>query len=106
MSTSPPFKVSVRSSTDTDVPAMVSIYHHHISTGLGDLDHAYEAQVLEAEDMRRRRKNMRKHRLPHLVAEVEGVVAGYAYAVPFRKRPAYRYTLKHSIYIHPAFVNR
>ena len=42
---------------------------------------------------------MRKRRLPHLVAEVDGSVAGYAYAVPFRKCPAYRYTLKHSIYV-------
>ena len=25
----------------------------------------------------------------------------YAYAVPFRKRPAYRYAVKHSIYVHP-----
>jgi L-amino acid N-acyltransferase YncA len=48
---------------------------------------------------------MRKQRLPHLVAEVDNSIAGYAYAVPFRKRPAYRYTLKHSIYVHHAFVN-
>jgi len=41
---------------------------------------------------------MRRKRLPHLVADIDGVVAGYAYAVPFRKRPAYRYTIKHSIY--------
>ena len=27
-------------------------------------------------------------------------VIGYAYVVLFRKRPAYRYTVKHSIYIH------
>jgi L-amino acid N-acyltransferase YncA len=27
-------------------------------------------------------------------------VIGYAYAVPFRKRPAYRYVVKHSIYVH------
>ena len=26
-------------------------------------------------------------------------MVGYAYAVPFRKRPAYRYTVKHSIYV-------
>ena len=44
---------------------------------------------------------MRKHKLPHLVAEIDGLIAGYAYAVPFRKRPAYRYTVKHSIYVHP-----
>jgi L-amino acid N-acyltransferase YncA len=99
-----PLNILVRPSTDADVSAMLAIYGHHISHGLGDTG-AYEAEPLEAEDMRRRRKNMRKHRLPHLVAEVDGTVAGYAYAVPFRKRPAYRYTLKHSIYIHHAFVN-
>ena len=43
---------------------------------------------------------MRNHRLPHLVAERRGIVVGYAYAAPFCKRPAYRYTLKHSIYVH------
>lgn len=100
-----PLKVSVRASTDADVPAMLAIYHHHISTGLGDAGAASDAGRMEAEDMLRRRKNMRKHRLPHLVAEADGIVVGYAYAVPFRKRPAYRYTLKHSIYIHHHFVN-
>jgi L-amino acid N-acyltransferase YncA len=99
-----PLNILVRASTDADVPAMLAIYRHHISHGIGDLG-AYEGEPLEDEDMKRRRKNMRKHRLPHLVAEIDGAVAGYAYAVPFRKRPAYRYTLKHSIYIHHAFVN-
>jgi phosphinothricin acetyltransferase len=44
---------------------------------------------------------MLRRRLPHLVAELNGGVIGYAYAVPFRKRPAYRYALKNSIYVHP-----
>jgi L-amino acid N-acyltransferase YncA len=47
---------------------------------------------------------MRKSRLPHLVADIDGVVARYAYAAPLRKRPAYRYTLKHSIYVPYEFV--
>ncbi|MEI9986547.1 MAG: N-acetyltransferase family protein [Aliidongia sp.] len=99
-----PLPVLVRASTDADVPAMLAIYRHHIAHGIGDLG-GYEAEPLEADDLRRRRKNMRNHRLPHLVAQIEGIVAGYAYTVPFRKRPAYRYALKHSIYIHPHFVN-
>jgi L-amino acid N-acyltransferase YncA len=99
-----PLNILVRASTDADVSAMLAIYRHHISRGIGDLG-TYEAEPLEDEDMKRRRKNMRKHRLPHLIAEVDGTVAGYAYAVPFRKRPAYRYTLKHSIYTHHEFVN-
>src|ERR1700759_4108265 len=100
-----PLKILVRASTVADFPPMLPIYHHHIPTGLSDAGAADDASDLEAEDYRRRRKNMRKHRLPHLVAEADGVVAGYAYVVPFRKRPAYRFTLKHSIYIHHQFVN-
>ena len=91
--------IIIRPSTDMDVPAMVAIYAHHIQRGIGDLGD-YEAEPLDAEDLKRRRKTMRKKRLPHLVADIEGEIAGYAYAVPFRKRPAYRYTLKHSIYVH------
>jgi phosphinothricin acetyltransferase len=37
--------------------------------------------------------------------EVGGVV-GYAYVVLFRKRPAYRYTVKHSIYVHHEHLGR
>ena len=82
-----------------DVPAMVAIYAHHIRRGVGDVGD-FEEDPLHPDDLKRRRKAMRKKRLPHLVADRDGVVAGYAYAVPFRKRPAYRYTLKHSIYVH------
>jgi L-amino acid N-acyltransferase YncA len=60
---------------------------------------------LALDDLDNRSKKKRKHRLPHRLAEVDGSVAGYAYAVPFRKRPAYRYTLKHSIYVHHAFID-
>ena len=94
--------VAVRSSTDDDVPAMLAIYRHHVTHGVGDLG-AYEPSRFDEEDLKRRRKNMRKHRLPHLVADINGVIAGYVYAVPFRKRPVYRFTVKHSIYVHPGY---
>ena len=88
--------VIVRASTEEDVPAMLAIYTRHIQRGLG----AFDPEPLQAEDIKRRRKNMLKRRLPHLVAERDGAIVGYAYAVPFRKRPAYRYAVKHSIYVH------
>src|SRR5262245_27256676 len=80
---------------------MVEIYTHHISHGLGTFD----AEPLLGDDIKRRRKNMMKRRLPHLVAERDGVIVGYAYAVPFRKRPAYRHAVKHSIYVHPEHLH-
>lgn len=91
-----PFEITVRPSTEEDVPAMISIYAYHVQHGVG----AYRSEPLHPDDIKRRRKSMLKRRLPHLVAEHAGVIVGYAYAVPFRKRPAYRYAVKHSIYVH------
>lgn len=96
----PPSHLIVRPSTEDDVPAMVAIYSHHIARGMEGVD---IPPVLH-DDIRKRRKTMLKRRLPHLAAELDGVVVGYAYAVPFRKRPAYRYTVKHSIYVHHAHM--
>ena len=90
--------VVVRPSRDADVPAMLSIYLHHIRKGV-DPNYDGEIDAPDADDLKRRRKNMQRGRLPHVVAEEAGEVVGYAYAVPFRKRPAYRYTVKHSIYV-------
>jgi phosphinothricin acetyltransferase len=90
--------VVVRPSRDSDVEAMLAIYRHHIRRGIEES--VDDSSTPEPEDLRDRRKNLRSHRLPHLVATCAGEVVGYAYVVLFRKRPAYRYTVKHSIYVH------
>ena len=40
------------------------------------------------------------------MAAYGGEVVGYAYVVLFRKRPAYRYAVKHSIYVHREHLGR
>lgn len=95
----------VRASRDGDVPAMLAIYLHHSRHGV-DLSGEDDRETPQPEDIKRRRKNMLKHRLPHLVGERGGVIVGYAYAVPFRKRPAYRYAVKHSIYVHQDYQHQ
>ena len=93
-------EILVRPSTEADAPAMIAIYTRHVTQGLTGMSF----EPMQADDIKRRRKNMLKHRLPHLVADLDGVIVGYAYAVPFRKRPAYRYCVKHSIYVHQDFL--
>ena len=94
--------VLVRPSRDNDVEAMLTIYRHHIRRGIEEgVD---DSGTPEPDDLRDRRKNLRSQRLPHLVATYGGEVVGYAYVVLFRKRPAYRYTVKHSIYVHREYV--
>ena len=90
--------IIIRPSRDGDVDAMLVIYRRHIrqgvEEGVGDTD------TVQPDDLRDRRKNLKNKRFPHLVATRGGEVVGYAYVVQFRKRPAYRYAVKHSIYVH------
>ena len=96
--------VVVRPSRDDDVEAMLAIYRHHVRGGIETgVDNS---GIPEPDDLRDRRKNLRNHRLPHLAATYRGEVVGYAYVVQFRKRPAYRYTAKHSIYVHHEHLGR
>jgi L-amino acid N-acyltransferase YncA len=92
-------RILVRASHEEDVKAMLAIYLHHVRRGL-DASGAEEFEEPDPDDIKRRRRNMHSRRLPHLVADLSGVIVGYAYAVPFRKRPAYRYAVKHSVYVH------
>ena len=96
--------IVVRPSRDSDVEAMLAIYRRHIRRGVEtSVD---ESGTPEPDDLRDRRKNLRSHRLPHLVATLGGEVVGYAYVVLFRKRPAYRFTVKHSVYVHHEYQGR
>lgn len=45
-------------------------------------------------------------RTPWVVAEVDGVVRGYAYASRFRDRPAYDWAAETTVYVDPAFQGR
>ncbi|MDP2335687.1 MAG: N-acetyltransferase family protein [Bacteroidota bacterium] len=44
--------------------------------------------------------------LPFLVCEIEGRIAGYAYASGYRSRASYRWTKEVSVYVHPDFHRR
>jgi L-amino acid N-acyltransferase YncA len=43
--------------------------------------------------------------LPFLVADASGEIAGYAYAGPWRSKPAYRHTVEDSIFIAPGMTS-
>jgi phosphinothricin acetyltransferase len=84
------------------VAAITTIYAHHVLHGLA----SFEIEPPSENDMRQRRLDAVSRGLPYLVAECAGEVVGYAYASPYRLRPAYRYTAENSVYLHPAWVGR
>src|SRR5215470_7855163 len=94
--------IQIRKAEDSDVEAITEIYAHHVLHGTG----SFEIEPPDAEEMARRRLDVITRRLPYLVAEIDNVVVGYAYATHYRTRVAYRFTLEDSVYIDPAHVGR
>ena len=84
------------------VAAITTIYAHHVLHGLA----SFEIEPPSEDDMRQRRFDIVSRNYPYLVAECAGEVVGYAYASPYRLRPAYRHTAEDSVYLHPAWFGR
>jgi phosphinothricin acetyltransferase len=87
---------TVRDAEAEDLPAVLEIYGQDVSLGTG----TFELEVPDLDEMARRHSTVLALGLPWLVAETESRVTAFAYAAPFRLRPAYRYTVEDSIYVH------
>jgi L-amino acid N-acyltransferase YncA len=87
--------VQVRPATPDDLPAIQSIYGHHVLHGLA----SFEETPPSLDEIRRRYDDVASRGLPWLAAEFGGVVAGYGYCAPYRSRSAYRYALEDSVYV-------
>ena len=85
----------VRASTEADVARCTEIYRYHVLHGTA----SFEVDPPDLAEMMKRRAAVLDLGLPHLVAEREGRVLGYAYAGNWRPRPAYKFSVEDSIYI-------
>jgi len=90
-------QLRVRPSTEDDVADIARIYSHYVrhSTATNELD------APTRDDMAKRRSDILSLGLPHLVAERDGAILGYAYAGRYRPRPGYQFTIEDSVYIDP-----
>jgi phosphinothricin acetyltransferase len=97
----PPSSV-VRSAEPRDLAAITAIYDHSVRYGTA----SFEIEPPTQAEMGRRYEALRAGRYPYIVAEAEGTIAGYAYAGPYRARPAYHWTIEDSIYVAPQSQRR
>lgn len=93
---------AIRSSQPADLATITRIYAHAVTNGTA----SFELEPPDEAEMARRREAILAGGYPHLVAEVAGDVAGYAYASAFRPRPAYRFTVEDSVYLAPEHQGR
>jgi L-amino acid N-acyltransferase YncA len=87
--------LAVRDAASGDFDAIARIYSHYVEHALA----TFEEIAPSVDDMRARHAAIVAAGLPYLVTEVDGAVAGYAYASAYRPRSAYRHTIEDSVYV-------
>ncbi len=85
----------IRAAAPGDLEAIRAIYAHYVEHTVITFD--FDPPSLEEWGERLAAAGERGH--PWLVAERDGAVAGYAYAAPFRAKPAYAQTVETTIYL-------
>jgi phosphinothricin acetyltransferase len=86
----------IRDAQLDDARALLDIYAPYVLTTWI----TFETQVPSLAEFRGRIEQYRFTRgFPYKVAELDGGIAGYAYAHPYHEREAYRFTAETSVYI-------
>ncbi len=86
----------IRPAAELDIDAVTEIYSHYVRSSAA----TFEIESPDPAEMRRRWLETVSNGLPYLVAETDGRVIGFAYAGRYRPRPAYRFTVEDSVYVH------
>lgn len=92
----------IRTATGDDAAAIAAVYRPIVE----ETAISFELEPPSAADFRDRISETTGAGNPWLVSEVDGTVAGYAYASRFRSRPAYGATRETTIYVDPAHHGR
>jgi phosphinothricin acetyltransferase len=94
--------VHIRPATPADAGRICPIYNHYVTTTTV----SFEEDAVGEQEMAQRIADVGAAGLPWLVLEVDGTLAGYAYATKWRVRPAYRHSVESSVYLDRAFAGR
>ncbi|MEN3792813.1 N-acetyltransferase family protein [Fulvimarina sp. MAC3] len=88
--------VAIRSASNADIAAITAIYEDEVLNGTA----TYELVPPDQSEMLRRFEGLVGNDYPYIVAEAaNGIVLGYAYAGPYRPRPAYNWMVEDTIYL-------
>jgi L-amino acid N-acyltransferase YncA len=98
----PAAQFKVRAAAAADLGQVAAIYAHYVRTSVATFEEIPPAVA----DWRRRLDDLACRNLPFLVAEAGAVIGGYAYAAPWRPKPAYRHTVEDTVYVSPAHTGR
>lgn len=87
----------IRPAAEKDFAAIAVIYSEAVLNGYA----TFELEPPDAAELVRRWRDLLEGGYPYLVAVKDGTVLGYAYAGPYRARPAYRFSVENTVYVAP-----
>ncbi len=90
--------IHLRLATEKDAPGILAIYAPYIES----TSFTFETETPTREAFAERISTYLQN-WPWLVCEVDGMIAGYAYATRYRERTAYQWCTESSVYIHDDF---
>lgn len=93
-------KMIIRPATELDTQGIIAIYNPYIT----DTTITFEEEPVSDGEIQKRIERVQSYGLPWLCAEVNGGLAGYAYATRWRERSAYRFTVESVIYLDRKFA--
>lgn len=93
--------IVLRLATPADANGILNIYALYIR----NTSFTFETEVPSVEEFAERIKTYLLN-WPWLVCEIDGVIAGYAYATRHRERTAYQWCVESSVYIHDDFQQK
>lgn len=92
----------IRAATADDLPAVAAIFGYYVMHSVV----TFEVTPPTVEHWRHIRDDLAGRGLPFLVCESAGRVIGYAYATPWRPKPAYEHTVESTVYLAPGHTGR
>jgi L-amino acid N-acyltransferase YncA len=98
----PSTQPTVRPATADDLDAVAGIFAHYVTGSV----FTFEEVPPSVAQWRQRFVALAGDHLPFLIAETDKTVAGYAYASPWRPKPAYRHTVEDSIFLAPGYQGK
>ncbi|MBX2846981.1 MAG: GNAT family N-acetyltransferase [Acidiferrobacterales bacterium] len=91
----------IRNVSESDIEQLTAIYNYYIEHSIA----TFEEQLIAANEMQSRVRNIEQDNFPWLVAEDDnGNIAGYAYASHWNPRSAYRFTAEVTVYLSEKFT--
>jgi phosphinothricin acetyltransferase len=94
--------MNIRSASPADLDVVAEIYGHYVEHSVATFDMA----PLTVEQWAAKLADLSDRDLPFLVADEGAGPIGFAYAGPWRPKPAYRHTVEDTIYLAPGHTGK